>query len=116
GLHLRDATGHSLKKVANNGATLTIQLRSNQKRLNLHFLITPAPQDEQLGKYLRDKKSVTIGLNQINYLKDTLDLKEKYKFLQWAVYLSKFQELINNNFQAEIDQHNLQNLLMERQK
>ncbi|GAB3573876.1 hypothetical protein GCM10027578_35600 [Spirosoma luteolum] len=115
GLHLRDATGRSLKKIISSGATQVIKLQPNQKQINLHFLITPAPQDNQLGRYLRDKRTVVNGLNQINYLEGIPDPKEKYKFLQWAVYLSKFPGLVNHNFQAEVEQKNLRGLLMEWQ-
>jgi hypothetical protein len=114
GLHLRDTTGKSLKRLHGDGATLTVQIQQNQKNIHLHYLITPAPQDNKLVEYLRDNKMVVEGLNQINYLKGIVDPKEKYKSLQWAVYLMKKQGLVSNEIQAEIKLNDLGNLLRER--
>lgn len=113
GLHLREATGRNLKKVTNEKATLTVQLRPSMKQINLHYLITPAPQDDQLGRHLRDSQTASKALNNINYLHGVENQKEKYKSFQWAAYFSKLQGIVHTNMRQEITQQNMNNILME---
>jgi hypothetical protein len=113
GLHLREATGRNLKKVSNEKASLTVQLRPSMKHINLHYLITPAPQDDQLGRHLRDSQSASQTLNNINYLHGVESLKEKYKCFQWAVYFSKLQGIVHTNMRQELTQETMYNILME---
>jgi hypothetical protein len=114
GLHLREATGHSIKKININRGTLTIQLRPSMKQINLHYLITPAPQDEQLGKHLRNSQTAGQTLNNINFLRPNLNVKEKYKIFQWAVYLSKIKDVVEHNVRQQLTLENIDLILMER--
>lgn len=115
GLHLREATNRSIKRISSDGATLKIRLQPNGRELKLHYLITPAPQDNQLGKYLRDNANVRAVLEQINLFQELTDNKEKYKAIQWATYLSNIPGLVSENIKQEIQNQHLDNLLMERQ-
>jgi hypothetical protein len=114
GLHLREATGRNLKRISSNKATLTVQLRPNLKQINLHFLITPAPQDDRLGEHLRDSLTAGQALNNINNLRCVLTMKEKYKSFQWATYLSKLQGVVSTPLLQELTSENIDNILMER--
>ncbi|MFN3588502.1 MAG: hypothetical protein ACK4UP_03910 [Spirosomataceae bacterium] len=116
GLHLREATGKSLKKISKEGATLKIQLQPNGREINLHFLITPAPQDNQLGKFLRDNINARNQLDNSNLFPDYTDRKEKYKLIQWAVTLSKIKDAVSQNIVSDLQKINLKQLLMERQQ
>lgn len=113
GSHLHKATGQKLKKITCDKATLTVQLQPGTKQINLHYLITPAPQDNQLGKHLRDSQTASQALNNINYLQGIKNTKEKYKSFQWAVYFSKIQGIVNSNMTQELTQQNMSSILME---
>lgn len=115
GLHIREATKRSIKRISSDGATLKIRIQPNGRELKLHYLITPAPQDNQLGKYLRENENVRLTLEQINLFGELADSKEKYKAIQWAIYLSNIPGLVSNNIKEEILNQSLANLLMERQ-
>lgn len=114
GLHLREATGRNLKKISHDKATLTVQIRPSLKQINFHYLITPAPQDDQLGRHLRDSQTASQALKNVNYLHGIVNLKEKYKSFQWAVYLSKVQGVIHTDMTQELTQQNMSRILMER--
>lgn len=113
GSHLREATERNLKKVTNEKASLTVQLRPSMKEINLHYLITPAPQDDQLGRHLRDSQFASQTLNSISYLHGVESPKEKYKCFQWAVYFSKLQGIVHTNMRQELTVENMNNILME---
>lgn len=115
GLHIRHATNRNIKKVTSDGATLKVQLQPDGRLLNLHYLITPAPQDEQLGKYLRENENVKATIEQINLFEKLTGCKEKYKAIQWATYLSKVPGLISEHFRHKILNQHVASLLMERQ-
>jgi hypothetical protein len=115
GLHIREATKRSIKRISSDGATLKIRIQPNGRELKLHYLITPAPQDNQLGKYLRENENVRLTLEQINLFGELADSKEKYKAIQWAIYLSNIPGLVSDTLKEEIINQNLANLLMERQ-
>lgn len=114
GSHLREATGHSLKKISVNKASLMVQLRPIMKQFNLHYLITPAPQDDQLGKHLRDSQTAEQTLNSINFLQPITNMKEKYKSFQWAAYFSKIPNVVVANVGQELTQQNINYILMEK--
>jgi G:T/U-mismatch repair DNA glycosylase len=69
GFHFRKASGKSIKRVKIQGATLTILLKPSLKQLRLHYLITPAPQDDQLGKFLRNRPEIQETFNNMPFLK-----------------------------------------------
>ena len=115
GLHIREATKRSIKRISSDGATLKIRIQPNGRELKLHYLITPAPQDNQLGKYLRENENVRLTLEQINLFGELADSKEKYKAIQWAICLSNIPGLVSDNIKKEILNQSLANLLMERQ-
>lgn len=116
GRHFRDATKRSLKRIDSERATLKIKIQPNGPELNLHYLITPAPQDEQLGKYLRENQDIKTTLEQFSLFEDLTETKEKYKAIQWASYLSKIPGLVMDNIKQEIHNLDLDNLLMESKK
>jgi len=115
GLHIREETKRSIKRISSDGATLKIRIQPNGRELKLHYLITPAPQDNQLGKYLRENENVRLTLEQINLFGELADSKEKYKAIQWASCLSNIPGLVSDNIKEEILNQSLANLLMERQ-
>lgn len=114
GKHLREATGKSIKKISFNGASLKIKIHSIEREINLHYLITPAPQDNQLGKYLKENPNAAKTFEKLNIFQNVTDLKEKYKAIQWATYLSKNKELVKKEIIEEIKKSKLNCLLMEK--
>ena len=105
----------SIKRISSDGATLKIRIQPNGRELKLHYLITPAPQDNQLSKYLRENDNVRLTLEQINLFGELDDSKEKYKAIQWACYLSKIPGLLSEQIKQEILNQRFCNLLMEHQ-
>ena len=113
GDHFRMETGKSLSKISNNGATLRVKIKPNEIEINLHYLLTPAPQDKKLGSYLKNNLNVTQELKKITFLKDIPDIYFKYKILQWAVYFCKIENIVFADISDEIIKYNLSKLLME---
>lgn len=113
GSHLRDVTSSRLKKMSIDKGSLSVYLSPLNKSINLHFLITPAPQDNQLGRHLRDKKEVVGILNSINFLQPLTDIKEKYKAFQWAVHFSKIPDIVDSDVELELTERNIDKILME---
>jgi G:T/U-mismatch repair DNA glycosylase len=113
GMHIRKETSKNIKKVSCNGATLKIRIPILNRDLNLHYLITPAPQDNQLSKYLRENSHVRIVVENFNILNRLSDTKERYKAIQWAICLSKIQGCVREDLLMEIQRENLSDLLME---
>jgi hypothetical protein len=114
GEHIRKETKRSIKRISSDGATLRVKLQPSGREYNLHYLITPAPQDNQLGKFLRENENVRTTLDQINFFKELKDNKEKYKAIQWACYLSNIQGLLSEKIKHEVLNQRFCNLLMER--
>jgi G:T/U-mismatch repair DNA glycosylase len=114
GKHLREASGTSIKKGPGRYASQEVVIKPELKRLKLHFLLTPAPQDDQLGKHLREHPSAKERLAELDFFRNITNVKEKYKVLQWAAYLKGVSGLISPRVATELEKIDLNGMLMER--
>jgi G:T/U-mismatch repair DNA glycosylase len=113
GDHLRKVTGRNLKKVSQEMSTITVKIDGIERSISLHYLITPAPQDNQLGKHLRESPTARATLNSLNCLSHVTHIKEKYKVFQWSVKLERIEGIVGGAFTMGHTSGNFRSILME---
>jgi G:T/U-mismatch repair DNA glycosylase len=113
GAQIRQTTKRNINSKGTNLATRRVSIPMIPGVINLHYLLTPAPNDSQLRSHLKKSPTAISSLGKLTPMAGIKDPLLKYKVFQWSVYLDNVPGLAQAGIKALNTPANRRNILME---